>query len=145
MKAREFVDQLEDARIVAAIRAAESRTSGEIRVYISSGRPSDPRAAAVQRFQRLGMEKTAERNGVLIYLVPATRQFAILGDEAIHRHLADGLWEQIVAEMSTALRAGDATTAVEQAIARLSHELAIHFPRSCDDTNELPDEIIRES
>ncbi len=131
--------------MVTAIREAERHTSGEIRVYVSRARPADPRTAAIRRFQRLGMEGTAERNGVLLYFVPATRQFTILGDEAIHRHLAAGLWEQIAEDMSAALRAGDATTAVEQAIARLGRELAAHFPREAGDRNELPDEIVRDS
>ncbi|MBC8095022.1 MAG: hypothetical protein H7Y43_04345, partial [Akkermansiaceae bacterium] len=64
MKARDFLDQLRHEEIVAAIRVAELRTSGELRVFISRKEVEDAVAAAQGEFLRLGMEKTSERNGV---------------------------------------------------------------------------------
>ena len=80
MKEQAFIEQLQNDQIVAAVRAAEAKTSGEIRVFISRKETSDPLAAAQAEFTRMGMTKTAERNGVLIYVAPRSQKFAILGD-----------------------------------------------------------------
>jgi uncharacterized membrane protein len=70
MRARDFLNQLRHDDIVAAIGAAERRTSGEIRVFVSHKSVADPVPAAQKAFVRLGMEKTREQNGVLIFLAP---------------------------------------------------------------------------
>src|SRR5262245_66583906 len=62
MRTREFLSKLEHDRIIHAIRNAESKTSGEIRVLIQRGKlNSDPFLAAQKKFHRLGMHKTRER------------------------------------------------------------------------------------
>ena len=71
MRTREFLSKLEHNRIIEAIRAAESKTSGEIRILIQRGKlESDPLIAAQRRFHRLGMHKTREHNDVLIFVAP---------------------------------------------------------------------------
>ena len=60
MRTRDFLSRLEHARIVSAIREAESKTSGEIRVYIQRGKfDTDPVMVAQKKFQRLAMYKFA--------------------------------------------------------------------------------------
>ena len=60
--------KIDHSRVVAAIAAAESHTSGEIRVVIARHPAADPGAAAQRQFERLGMTHTKARNGVLIFL-----------------------------------------------------------------------------
>src|SRR5436853_6689470 len=85
MRTREFLSKLEHDRIVAAIRAAESKTSGQIRVFIQRGKVDvDPLVAAQKKFHRLGMHKTPERNAVLIFVAPRAHKFAVVGEKAIH-------------------------------------------------------------
>src|SRR5437016_5940746 len=65
MRTKEFLSKLEHDQIVSAIREAESKTSGEIRVFIQRGKlDADPLIVAQKKFQRLGMFKTRERNAV---------------------------------------------------------------------------------
>ena len=85
MRTKEFLSRLEHDRIIQAIRDAESKTSGEIRVFIQRGKfETDPLAVAQKKFQRLGMDKTRGRNAVLIFVAPRSRKFAVIGDQAIH-------------------------------------------------------------
>jgi len=70
MHPRTFSKHLHHDKIVAAIRDAEHKTSGEIRVSISHKHIDDPVAAAQAEFLRLGMNKSPERNGVLIFVAP---------------------------------------------------------------------------
>ncbi len=143
MKPEEFLDQLDDAQIVAAIGAAERQSSGEIRVYISHKIREDALAAAQVCFQKLGMTKTRQRNAVLIYFAPLTRQFAIVGDAGIHQKCGDDFWQGIRLAMSEQLQQGKFTGAIVGAIQKTGALLAQHFPRDSDDRNELPNEVER--
>jgi len=143
MRVREFISQLDETRIVAAIAAAETKTSGEIRVYISHRAHADALAFASRRFRQLGMTKTRHRNAVLLYLAPRTRQFAIVGDQGVHAQCGDAFWQAVGAALGAGLRAGDFTAAILQAVHQVGELLAAHFPAGRDDRNELPNDIIQ--
>ena len=144
MKPRELIEKLDDALIVEAIAAAERKTSGEIRVCVSHRRRDDALAAAQRRFQKLGMERTRQRNAVLIFFVPRTRQFAVWGDTGVHARCGDDFWRGIVVEMTPLLKAGRFTDAVVLAVRRMGELLASHFPPEPEDRNELPDKVVEE-
>jgi uncharacterized membrane protein len=142
MNVLEFLIHLDDDRIVKAIRNAELRTSGEIRVYISKEKAHDPMPAAIAQFERMGMTQTRERNGVLIFVAPKSQTFAIIGDEGVHKHCGQDFWNEVSDEMRARFRE-DPTAAITHAIARAAEHLAQHFPRRDDDQNELPDAVER--
>jgi uncharacterized membrane protein len=146
MKPKEFIDQLDDARVIAAIVEAERKTSGEIRVFVS-GRAlgsDDVQKRAEARFEKLGMTATAERNGVLFYFIPRDRKFAIVGDRGIHEKCGPAFWTEIAEAMHRQLVQGKFTEGVVEAIAQAGAALAMHFPRRDDDRDELGNEIERE-
>src|SRR5207244_7458767 len=102
MRTREFLSKLEHDRIVHAIREEESKTSGEIRVFVQRGKlTADPLIAAQKKFHQLGMHKTQERNAVLIFVAPRVHKFAVVGDKAIHEKCGDEFWERIIEGMRT--------------------------------------------
>jgi uncharacterized membrane protein len=145
MRTKEFISRLAHDRIVQAIHQAEAKTSGEIRVYIQRGKLSaDPLAAAQQRFQRLGMHNTRERNAVLIFVAPRMHQFAVIGDQAIHQKCGDALWQSVVEKMRDHFRNERFSDAIADAIHDVGAVLAEHFPRRGSDANELPDSKARE-
>jgi len=144
MNAKEFINRLDEARVIRAIAEAERKTSGELRVYVSHRRRADPLAFAQKRFLELGMTRTRYRNAVLIYLVPRTRQFAIVGDQGVHEKCGDAFWQSVSAGMSDLLKQGRFTDALLDAIQKVGDVLARHFPRESDDQNELPDRIVRD-
>jgi uncharacterized membrane protein len=144
MKTDEFINKLDEAKIVSAIAAAEKKTSGEIRVYISSKAREDAMAAATARFEKLGMTKTRNRNGVLIYFAPVTQKFAVIGDEGIHSRCGKPFWESITSQMSASLKKDQFTDAVIFAVETVGAELAKHFPVEPGDENELSNDIVRD-
>ncbi len=144
MKPNEFISRLDEARIVGAIAEAERKSSGELRVYISHRKRTDPLAFAQKRFLQLGMTHTRHRNAVLIYLVPRTRQFAIVGDQGVHEKCGEAFWREVSAGISDGLKQGRFTDAILEAIRRVGDVLARNFPRDPDDQNELPDGIVRD-
>jgi uncharacterized membrane protein len=142
MKANQFREQLRESEIVAAIHAAELKTSGELRVFIShKADVTDPVAAAQEEFTNLGMTQTRERNAVLIYLAPDACQFAVIGDSGVHARCGDAFWQELARAMSEHFRNAEFTEGIVKGITRAGDLLAEHFPRQPDDANELPDRV----
>jgi uncharacterized membrane protein len=143
MRTKEFLSKLDHDRIVRAIREAESKTSGEIRVYIQRGKfETDPVMLAQKKFQRLGMHKTRERNAVLIFIAPRAHKFAVIGDQAIHEKCGEQFWQRVVDGMRTHFQNEKFSHALTEAVNEVGKVLATHFPRTSANANELPDEII---
>jgi uncharacterized membrane protein len=143
MRTKEFLTKLEHDRIVQTIRDAESKTSGEIRVFIQRGKlDGDPLAAAQKRFHRLAMHKTPERNAVLVFVAPRAHKFAIIGDEGIHQKCGEELWQRLVNQMREHFRNEKFSEAIVDAIREIGDALAAHFPRRSTSTGALPDEIV---
>src|SRR4051812_44197366 len=98
------------AAVEDAVRAAERRTSGEVRVaivrFLFWGQVQ---RAAERAFLRLGMARTGERNGVLIFVAPRQRQFAVIGDVAIHQKVAPTFWSDVAARIAADLKRGQIT------------------------------------
>jgi len=141
MKHRDFLNQLKHDDIVAAIRTAEQKTSGEIRIFVSHKKVADAVVAAQAQFERLGMTKTRQRNGVLIFVAPAARKFAILGDQGVHQKCGDAFWREVAAEISGHFTKSEFTAGILHGIQKAGELLAAHFPPQPGDTNELPDQI----
>lgn len=143
MRTKEFLSKLEHERIVNAIREAESKTSGEIRIYVQRGKfETDPVIVAQNKFQRLGMYKTRERNAVLIFIAPRAHKFAVVGDKAVHEKCGEQFWQQVVDGMRVHFQNEKFSRALMEAINEVGKVLATHFPRKSEDANELPDEIV---
>jgi uncharacterized membrane protein len=144
MKHRKFVGKLAHERIHAAIHDAELKTSGEIRVMVSHRSAPDPVAAAQQAFLRLGMQRTKHRNGVLIFVAPRSRTFAVIGDEAVHAKCGDEFWQELAAAMTGYFKRGEFTDGLVHGVGRAGELLTAHFPRQPDDRNELSDDVVED-
>jgi uncharacterized membrane protein len=143
MRTREFLSKLEHDRIVSAIREAESKTSGEVRVYVQRGKlNADPLIVAQKKFQHLGMSKTRERNAVLIFVAPRAHKFAVVGDKAIHEKCGEQFWQHVVDGMRVHFQNEKFSNAIVEGIGEIGKLLAAHFPRTSTPSNELPDEIV---
>ena len=144
MKVKQFVRELDDSRIVAAIAESERHTSGEIRVFISSNEIEDAYERAQARFLALGMDQTRNRNAVLIYFAPRSHKFAVVGDTAVHERCGDDFWRQLIGAMQESLKARQFTEAVILAVEKCGALLAEHFPPDPNGTNELPNQVERD-
>jgi uncharacterized membrane protein len=133
--------KLDHDAIVGAIRMAEQRTSGEIRVVVAHSKTATPMAEAQQQFARLGMTNTRSRNGVLIFIAPRSRNFAVIGDSGVHEKCGDAFWTELATAMSELFRTGNFTEGVLHGVDCAGALLAEHFPPNPDDRNELPDGI----
>jgi uncharacterized membrane protein len=143
MRTKEFLSKLEHERIVQAIREAETKTSGQIRVYIQRGKlDTDPLIAAQKKFHRMRMHKTRERNAVLIFVAPRAHRFAVAGDKAIHEKCGEEFWQRLVDGMRAHFRSEKFSHAIIEAVEEIGKVLAAHFPKTRAAESELSDEIL---
>ena len=140
-----MLDKESQQKVVDCIKAAENRTTGEIRVFIEHKcEYMDAMQRAKELFDKLAMAKTERRNAVIVYMALTDRQFAIFGDVEIY-HMAGGakFWEAAAGQMKSHLKNNEITEALCTCINELGSALATHFPYDPAVTkNELPDEIV---
>ena len=144
MKTREFLEQLDESKVVAEIATAEQSTTGEIRVFVSGHSVADAVSEAKLQFEKLGMTRTALRNGVLLYFAPLSQKFAIVGDQGIHERCGAVFWEQVVAGVGTHLRSGSFTEGVTHGVRTVGQALAAYFPAPGGGPDELPNTVVRD-
>jgi putative membrane protein len=92
---------------------------------------------------RTGAEaRTRGATGVLLYLSLAEHRAELIADGAIHSKVAPEVWGDAMAALVAAVKQGNTAEGMAEAVRRIGLVLAEHFPRSPDDTNELPDRLI---
>ena len=139
---RAFLSDADLDAVVTAIAAAEAATSAEIRVHLDARCPSaDPTARAIEVFERLGMHRTAERHGVLIYVSIEDHKLAVLGDRGIHERVGQAYWDRLVEAALAHFRQQRPRDGLAHAVGEVGAVLRRHFPRRPDDVNELPDRV----
>ena len=136
-----FFSKDQEQSIIRCIKAAELNTSGEIRVHLESECRSKALVAAVDTFHLLGMHKTQARNGVLIFIAPERREFAILGDKGINEVVPPDFWQEERDLLGSYFKKGEFAEGICKVIQQIGEKLKEHFPYQSDDINELPDEI----
>jgi len=138
----QLFSDIEQDRIASAIADAEIATSGEIRIAIDKHCKTDPIERAVECFSNLDMDKTARRNGVLIYLAHADHKFAIIGDSGINKLVPDDFWETTKIAMTAHFAKGNLAEGIIAGVALAGEKLALFFPPQKGDINELPNDIV---
>ena len=143
-KQKEFFTAEEKQQVVEAIRKAEQRTSGEVRVFVESRcRFVDAIDRAVELFFQLEMDKTAERNGTIVYVAVKDKQAAVFGDEGIHQKLGQKYWEEEVNKMMVCFKQANLADGIIQCVTDIGEALYQNFPYDQKtDKNELPDDIV---
>lgn len=100
------------------------------------------RRRAIAVFKAAAEKRTAGRTGMLIYLSLAERRAEIVADEAILKVTDEHTWGEAMTALIEQVRAGHPGDGIVAAIERVGGVLAEHFPRSVDDSNEIPDKLI---
>lgn len=132
----------EQEKIADAIAAAEKATSGEIRVAIEKHCQGSAFERATQYFAELGMDKTSQHNGVLIYLASDDHKFAIIGDRGIDKVVPEDFWETTQVAMKAHFLSGNLADGIIAGVSLAGEKLALYFPYQNGDVNELPNDII---
>lgn len=114
-------------RIRKAIDVAESGTTGRIAVRIVNAKSADALEDARKHFAHAHMHEHEHRNGVIFFVAPKARRFAVFGDEAIHEHVGEAFWSKLIDDMKPYFVSGDMTEGLLLGIERVGEQLHLHF------------------
>lgn len=137
----DFLTAEEEQDVVEAIRQAELKTSGEIRVHLERNCDVDAYDRAKELFHFLKMDNTKAENGVLIYVAVDAKKFAICGDRGINNVVPTDFWQSTKDLMQTEFKNRKFKDGLVKGINSAGEQLAKYFPWDADDVNELSDEI----
>jgi uncharacterized membrane protein len=141
MGVQKYFTEENKLQITNAIRVAELNTSGEIRIHIEKFCKGDVLDQAAYVFDKLEMQKTQLRNGVLFYLAVEDHKFAIIGDAGINQKVPADFWEKTKEIMLLNFKEGKLTEGITKGILMAGEQLKKHFPYQEDDKNELSNDI----
>src|SRR6188768_2976482 len=144
---RRFPAQLLES-IEAAIKAAEARTSGEIRFVVETAlEPHEvwagltPRERAMQTFSDLHIGNTELRNGVLVYVLLADRDVEIVADRGAAERIGQADWEGVCRAMEAHFRAGRFAEGALAGVNAVGALLEKYFPADRErNRDELPNQ-----
>lgn len=142
MDIKDFLSPEEKKKVVNAIKEAERNTSGEIRVHLENHCREDVLDHAAFIFDKLDMQKTEARNGVLIYVAVKDHQLAILGDTGINKVVPKGFWDEVRDTMVQHFKENRYADGLAAGLIMAGEQLSAHFPYADKGAeNELSDDI----
>ena len=100
-------------------------------------------ARAFQLFAERGLQGTREHTALLIFVSELEHRVVVLGDRTLDSRIGQKGWDDYVALLVQQIRAGQAKAGLLTVLERLAPVLAELAPRRDDDTNELPDAVVR--
>ena len=100
------------------------------------------RRRAIMLFKTGAERRTVGRTGILIYLSMAEHRAEIVGDEAITKVTTPETWGEAMTALLTHVKAGKPGDGIVAAVEIIGDVLAEHFPKSSEDSNEIPDKLI---
>jgi uncharacterized membrane protein len=142
---KKFLSVAESAKINSAIKEAESKTSGEIKLVMARHCWGNMKAKASKIFKELCLDKTKERNCVLILFIVTNREFLIYGDQGIHERVGQGFWDDIRDKIVAAFKQDEFGDGISQGVRLIGERLSQYFPHQRDDTDEISDDIVYKS
>lgn len=136
---------LEDEKVLMeTIRRSEQETTGEIRLHVEMTCAGDPLGKAREIFAKLGMHRTRERNGILIFIAFSDRKAAIFGDQAIAAFVDQSFWDNELETLFMHFRNGNYLLGMQEVVKDISGKLKEYFPGQGLSSTENPDELSNE-
>ncbi|MGH2575484.1 MAG: TPM domain-containing protein [Ignavibacteria bacterium] len=138
------VEDLES--IKSEITAVEKKTLGEIVVSLRERRNLfqklyKPHEIAVRDFEKLISYKTAQKNGILLFVLFEERFYDILADEGIYSKISDSVWDELESRLEEEFKKGNYLDGICYIIKKMGDILAKEFPGGVGDIDELADEV----
>ena len=125
-----------------AIAAAERGNRGEIRVHIESRYPGDgPLGRAEALYQELGMAKTRDDTGVLLYVAERDHKAAVFAGTGVYGARKPELWKEIAAAVAQGYAFGDRVSGLVRALTMIGDILRETAPGDDLAGDELPNKV----
>lgn len=129
------------------IAEIEKFTSGEIRLCFQIrrawiDRKLATRDLAMKEFFKLGMDKTRDKTGVLLFILFKDKKFEVVADEGINNKISPEKWNVITNFLINEFKSGHYKDGIVKALDEVKEVLMKEFPRNSDDVDELSNDIV---
>lgn len=98
--------------------------------------------AARSQFLAQGLQQTADRTGLLLFIAMAERQAVLIADDGIDAKVEQQVWDDTIAGLTEAAAAGRLAEGLVTAIGQCGNLLAQHFPPESQPRNQLPNRVV---
>lgn len=113
------------------------------RFLVSPGeRQRQAAAKAREHFAQLGLHRTRQSGGVLLFVALDARYVEVIADEAALAALPADTWQTVIDRFTAKVKVGDLEAGFTEALAFIGERMVEKLPRLGDDKNELPDNLI---
>jgi uncharacterized membrane protein len=138
-----WLDDAQEREVVAAIGRAERGHRGEVRVHLEGRAPKgvDALARAKEIFAKLGLAKTRDDTGVLLYVAVEDRRAAVYAGKGVFGGGDEAVWKHVVDAIAQGFTRGDPAAGLCEALDLVGDVLRMRAPGEDDAGNELPDEV----
>jgi uncharacterized membrane protein len=138
-------DELKD--IQHAADEVEAKTIGEIVLSFRNKKSLIEKLysnheLALKDFEALGVYKTAERTGVLVFIIFEEKYYDIIADEGLYAKIPDETWNKLEENLKEEFRNKNYSAGIITLINEVGNILANEFPARAGAVND--DEIDRE-
>lgn len=136
-------------KLSAQIADVEKKTSAEIRVVVRHRRhwsehKFTPRQLAEREFNTLGMTKTKEGTGILVFILVGERRFELLADHGIIKVLPEEYWADLARKLSGHFSKQNFFHGLTTSLNEIGEVLESKLPPTGANPDELPNDIIEE-
>jgi putative membrane protein len=97
---------------------------------------------ALRQFGAHGLQHTAARTGVLIFVSFAERYAEVIADAGINQKVSPDVWGNCLRTLMADIAAGRTADGFAKAIENCADVLALHFPPGAINRDELPNAIV---
>ncbi|CUS96084.1 TLP18.3, Psb32 and MOLO-1 founding protein of phosphatase [Candidatus Kryptobacter tengchongensis] len=146
LRVRDIFSRDDLRKISDKISEIEKNTSGEIRVSIREKRSLMEKKLsifdmALREFYRLGMDKTKDGTGVLVYILLSEKKLQIVADKGINDKVENETWQKIADKIAEKFKQGKYLDGIIDGLDEIGKILSQNFPIKPDDRNELSNEV----
>ena len=115
-------------RITTTLHEMQAITSAPIHIHFCHHCSKSVMRSAIKFFKHSGLNRTAERNAVLIFIARASERFAILGDAGTHTKLPESFWDDCQEQLTEKFKQALFVEGIEESIKKIAHALSEYFP-----------------
>lgn len=144
---KKYLSKSDFEELTEDIGKIEAETTGEVRLCFKlkrgfHERKLTSREIAMKEFFKLGMDKTEEKTGVLIFILFGEKKFEIVADEGINSKIKQETWDLIINHLNSEFSQGNFKTGLMKCLNEIKIILVKEFPARFVNKNELSNDIV---
>ena len=139
---RAILSEEDKIHLVNLIKSTEEATSCEIKIHINDTCKESALERAIMLITKLGLDRTKNRTGIILYLAVKDKKFAIAGDIGIHKRLPNHSWHDLKDEAISYFKEEKYLEGFSNCLKKLATIVKAEFPENKNENvNEISDEI----